>query len=54
MRLAGTFVPVAGVGVLTLDSMQVSVHPGASFIILTVGLPVYLLAIVLCLMPQCL
>ncbi len=52
MRLAGTFVPVAGIGVLTLDPMQVGVHPGASFIILTLGQPVCLLPIVFCLMPQ--
>ncbi len=37
MRLAGTAVPVAGVGGIALDPVQVGMHPGARRVLLGLG-----------------
>ena len=52
MGFTGTAVPVAGIVVVALDSVQIGVHPRASFIILSLSEPVRLMPIALCLMPQ--
>ncbi len=52
MGFTGTAVPVAGIGVVALDPMQIGVHPRASFIILSLSQPVRLMPIALCLVPQ--